>query len=74
MSEYEDYNERFNPNIVIQMNKKDLPDARGEDELADLHRTLQPPIIPAVAIRGEGVLETLKVQVARLMAAQGWSE
>jgi signal recognition particle receptor subunit beta len=45
--------------IVIQMNKKDLPDARGEDELADLFRTLQPPVIPAVAIRGEGVLETL---------------
>jgi signal recognition particle receptor subunit beta len=45
--------------IVIQMNKRDLPEARGDDELGDLQRIIQPPIIPAVAIRGEGVLETL---------------
>jgi len=45
--------------IVIQMNKRDLPEVRGEDELADLRATLQPPVVPAVAIRGEGVVETL---------------
>ncbi len=45
--------------IVIQMNKRDLEDARGEDELGDLLRVIQPPILPAVAIRGEGVVETL---------------
>jgi signal recognition particle receptor subunit beta len=45
--------------IVIQMNKRDLPEARGDDELSDLRRVLQPPVVPAVAIRGEGVLETL---------------
>jgi signal recognition particle receptor subunit beta len=41
--------------IVIQLNKMDLPDARGEEELGDL----RPPVVPAVAIRSEGVLETL---------------
>jgi signal recognition particle receptor subunit beta len=45
--------------IVIQMNKRDLPDARGDDELGDLRAVIQPPVVPAVAIRGEGVVETL---------------
>jgi hypothetical protein len=45
--------------IVIQMNKRDLEDARGDDELGDMRRVIQPPVIPAVAIRGEGVVETL---------------
>ena len=45
--------------IVIQMNKRDLEDARGDDELGDLRAEIQPPVLPAVAIRGEGVVETL---------------
>src|SRR5512141_3081085 len=45
--------------IVVQMNKRDLDDARGDDELADLRTVIQPPGVPAVAIRGEGVVETL---------------
>ena len=45
--------------IVIQMNKRDLPDARGDDEIEDLRAVIQPPVVPAVAIRGEGVVETL---------------
>src|SRR5512147_1013646 len=45
--------------LVIQMNKRDLEDARGDDELGDLRRVIQPPMVPAVAIRGEGVVETL---------------
>ncbi len=45
--------------IVIQMNKRDLPDARTDEELGDLRRVVSPVAIPAVAIRGEGVLETL---------------
>jgi hypothetical protein len=47
--------------IVIQMNKRDLPDARSDDELTDLVEALKPQVIPAVAIRGEGVVETLHV-------------
>jgi signal recognition particle receptor subunit beta len=45
--------------IVIQMNKRDLEEARGDGELGDLLRVIAPPIVPAVAIRGEGVVETL---------------
>ncbi len=45
--------------IVLQMNKRDLDDARGDDEVTDLRRVIQPPLVPAVAIRGEGVVETL---------------
>ncbi len=51
--------------IVVQMNKRDLPDARGEDGLEDLRRVIQPPIVPAVAIRGEGVVETLYAVLQR---------
>jgi signal recognition particle receptor subunit beta len=47
--------------IVVQMNKRDLPDARGDDEVADLSQVVKPIVIPAVAIRGEGVVETLHV-------------
>ena len=45
--------------LVIQLNKRDLPDARGAEDLGDLRTTLKPPVVPAVAIRGEGVVETL---------------
>src|SRR5512133_2738304 len=45
--------------IVIQMNKRDLPDARGDGEFSDLRALIHPPVVPAVAIRGEGVVETL---------------
>ena len=45
--------------IVIQMNKQDLPETRTEAELADLRAVISPVVIPAVATRGEGVLETL---------------
>jgi signal recognition particle receptor subunit beta len=45
--------------IVIQLNKRDLPETRGDAELGDLRRLVQPPMVPAVAIRGEGVVETL---------------
>jgi len=44
--------------IVIQMNKRDLDDARPDGELGDLLDEIQPPVVPAVAIRGEGVIET----------------
>src|SRR5512137_1348252 len=45
--------------IVVQLNKRDLPDARGEEELGELRRLIHPPMVPAVAIRGDGVVETL---------------
>jgi hypothetical protein len=45
--------------IVVQMNKRDLPDAREDGELGDLRQVIKPPVLPAVAIRGDGVVETL---------------
>ena len=51
--------------IVIQLNKRDLEEARSDDELADLRAVIQPPVVPAVAIRGEGVVETLHVVLQR---------
>jgi mutual gliding-motility protein MglA len=47
--------------IVVQLNKRDLPDCRSEQEIGDLSRVLKPLVVPAVAIRGEGVVETLHV-------------
>jgi len=45
--------------VVLQLNKRDLPDCRGDDEIADLAKAVKPLVVPAVAIRGEGVVETL---------------
>lgn len=45
--------------IVLQLNKLDLPDVRREDEVGDLAQGVKPVVVPAVALRGEGVVETL---------------
>ncbi len=45
--------------IVIQFNKRDLPDIRSDAELEQLRERGAEPIYAAVAIRGEGVVETL---------------
>ncbi len=53
--------------FVIQYNKRDLPDIMDVDEL---HRELSYRDVPfnaAVAIRGEGVLETFKLVTKELM-------
>ena len=43
---------------VIQFNKRDLPGGRSDDELRRLAKKGAEPIFPAVATRGEGVVET----------------
>ena len=45
--------------IVIQFNKRDLPDVRADAELEEVRKHGNEPVYAAVAIRGEGVLETL---------------
>jgi signal recognition particle receptor subunit beta len=50
--------------IVLQMNKRDLPDVRSEEEFQDLREVVSPLAIPAVAVRGEGVVETLHTLLA----------
>jgi signal recognition particle receptor subunit beta len=44
--------------VVIQFNKRDLPDAKTEAEIDQARARGKEPIVGAVAIRGEGVLET----------------
>ncbi len=46
--------------IVIQFNKLDLPGALSDEEVADYGRRGKEPVFKAVAIRGDGVIETLK--------------
>jgi signal recognition particle receptor subunit beta len=45
--------------IVIQFNKRDLPDTRTDEELDDARKKGKEPVVGAIAIRGVGVLETL---------------
>jgi len=44
--------------IVIQFNKRDLPDVRPDEELDQLAKRGREPVFKAVAMKGEGVLET----------------
>lgn len=45
--------------LVIQFNKLDLPDAQTPEQIDEVRKRGKEPIFGAVAIRGEGVLETL---------------
>ncbi len=46
--------------LVIQFNKRDLPNIRTDAELSALSSRRKTPIYPAVGISGKGVLETLQ--------------
>jgi len=45
--------------LVIQFNKRDLPDIRSDEEIDALATRGKEPVFKAVAIRGVGVVETL---------------
>ncbi len=45
--------------IAVQFNKRDLPGIRSDEEIERLREKSREPIFPAVAVRGDGVLETL---------------
>ena len=45
---------------VIQFNKRDLPNIRTDAELDQVRKRGREPVYTAVAVRGEGVLETLR--------------
>lgn len=45
--------------LVIQFNKMDLPDARTDEEMREIANKGPEPIFRSVAVRGEGVMETL---------------
>jgi hypothetical protein len=63
--------------VVIQFNKLDLPGAKTLEELEDVRRRGSERVYGAVAVRGEGVLETLhgllSVAYQRLDARHGIS-
>jgi signal recognition particle receptor subunit beta len=44
--------------VLIQFNKRDLPDIRPDDEIDKLAKQGKEPVFKAVATRGVGVLET----------------
>jgi signal recognition particle receptor subunit beta len=44
--------------LVIQFNKRDLPNVRSEAELGEMARRGKEPVFAAVATTGQGVLET----------------
>lgn len=44
--------------LVIQFNKRDLPDIRSEEELSQMAARGREPVYKAIAREGEGVLET----------------
>lgn len=46
--------------IVIQFNKLDLPDTLSPQELQEYESQGKEPIVGAIAIRGKGVIETLR--------------
>ncbi len=45
--------------LVIQFNKRDMPEIRTDAEIDELSRKGKEPVYKAVALRGQGVLETL---------------
>lgn len=45
--------------IAIQFNKRDLPNVRTDAEIEEIRSKSKEPVFAAVAIRGEGVIETL---------------
>ncbi|MBI3183226.1 MAG: MglA protein [Myxococcales bacterium] len=45
--------------VVIQFNKRDLPDTKTDEEMEEIRKKGKEPVVGAVAIRGAGVLETL---------------
>jgi len=54
--------------LVVQANKRDLPDAVPLDALRDLDGFRNHPVVPAVAVSGEGVFDALQA-VCKLVAA-----
>ncbi|MBZ0121883.1 MAG: gliding motility protein [Sandaracinaceae bacterium] len=54
--------------LVIQFNKRDLPDIRSDEEIDAMAARGKEPVFKAVALRGIGVLETLTGLLERTWA------
>jgi signal recognition particle receptor subunit beta len=55
--------------IVIQLNKRDMPDVRTDEEIDALVKKGREQVYKAVAVRGIGVLETLSGLMGQTWAA-----
>ena len=51
---------------VVQFNKRDLPDMKPLEEIRKAWEGTGIPTVPAIAIKGEGVLETFRALLGRL--------
>jgi hypothetical protein len=61
MENLKDYNIEFESiPYVLQLNKRDLPNITPANELISALRKKEEPVIEAMALKGEGVVETLK--------------
>ncbi len=56
--------------VVVQYNKRDLPDAMDIDDLQIRFNPWDTDYVPAVAIRGEGVLETFEKIVKKVLISR----
>ena len=54
---------------VLQLNKRDLPNVAPLDEMVSLLKRKDEPVIEAIAMKGNGVFETLKA-VAKLVLSE----
>ena len=51
---------------VVQFNKRDLPDVKPLEEVRKAWKGTGIPTIPAVSVKGEGVIETFQALIERL--------
>jgi len=54
---------------VLQLNKRDLPNTLSREDLIQQLQLKGEPVVEAVAVRGEGVFETLR-EIAKLVLAE----
>jgi len=54
---------------VLQLNKRDLPNALAVEELTRQLQKKSEPVIEGIAIQGQGVFETLK-ELAKMVLAE----
>ena len=69
MQNLQEYNIDFNilP-YVLQLNKRDLPNITPANELIAALRKREEPVVEAMALKGDGVVETLKAISKLIMA------
>jgi mutual gliding-motility protein MglA len=52
--------------LVVQFNKRDMEDVKPLDEIREAWQSAGIPTVPAVAVKGEGVVETFQMLMERL--------